>query len=627
MIFKLLKHSLICLIFLNPAVTFSQELKIGDESDGSRAIPVHLIKLMDQDSSVIRPDENPLLPFSTEKTCGACHDYSKIRSGWHFSAGDTATSDGRAGQPWIYVDAHSATQIPLSYRKWQGTFSPLEIGIDNLEFITQFGRQMPGGSVADNENLHSLDNYMRWQVTGSLEINCLSCHDAEKTHNQVQFATQISRQGFRWAATASAGFAYVEGTAKDLPDNFDIYAGIDPDQSQTTAPQVSYDERRFNKKSEVFFDIVRKAPNERCYFCHSTKWVDEKKRQRWHMEEDVHISSGMQCVDCHRNGLDHKMVRGYEVENTEIAPLTCAGCHIPESDQQGRPINGRLGAPIPEHNGLPAIHFEKLSCTTCHSGNWPAEENILAKTSMAHKLGLHKSNKNDQALPHIETPVFSRDDNGKYAPHNLIWPSYWAEMDSNTIIPLKMDIFLPITRKIIGHLDSLGTNDWPIIEDSTLVKTLDSLYKSDRVKNPPVFVSAGKVFYLNAQKQLVSREHKAADPYMWPIAHDVRPAVQSLGINGCTDCHSPTSNFAFGNIKIDSPLKSAKEKASMIVFLDQNIVYQNMFTSTFYLRPFFKYLLVISLILLTAILLIYGFKGLGRILIYFSSAGIPKDGK
>jgi hypothetical protein len=627
MILKLLQAFCIFLFICIPLSVNAQNAKIGDESDGSRAIPLHLIKLIDQDSSVIRPGEYPLLPFSTEKTCGACHDYKKVRTGWHFNAGDSAAHDGRPGQPWIYVDAYSGTQIPLSQRNWQGTFKPDEIGMDNLEFVTQFGRQMPGGGVGDNEKAHSLDNYLRWRVRGNLEINCLSCHDAEKTHHQVEYANNIAKQNFRWAATASAGFAWVEGSATDLPDNYDIYAGINPQQSQALTPRVTYDERRFNKKGEVFFDIVRKIPNERCYFCHSTKWVDKSRQERWHMEDDVHISSGMLCVDCHRNGLDHNMVRGSEKDDPHAMSLTCAGCHVPQANEQGRPVNGRLGAPVPQHQGLPPIHFEKLACTTCHSGNWPQDKNIFAKTSMAHRLGLHNSNKNNQALPHIITPVFARTAEGRYAPHNMIWPSYWGEMDSTGIVPLKMDVFLPVARKIIAQVDSLATNDWPDMSDSTLICVLDSLYKSQMLNNPPVYISAGRVFYLDKQKQLKSIRDSSAKAYLWPIAHDVRPAEQSLGINGCTDCHSPASNFAMADIDVDSPLLSARKIISMSTFLDQNIVYENVFASTFYLRPLFKYLLLLSLCILMAIALIYGLKGFKHILIYISSHTIAGDGK
>ena len=29
-------------------------------------------------------------------------------------------------------------------------------------------------------------------------------------------------------------------------------------------------------------------------------------------ESDVHLKAGLNCIDCHRNGLEHDMVRGYE---------------------------------------------------------------------------------------------------------------------------------------------------------------------------------------------------------------------------------------------------------------------------------------------------------------------------
>src|SRR5512136_1451112 len=90
--------------------------KLGDLSDGGRGAPVHLIRLIDEDSSVIRPDQQPLLPFSTEYTCGGkCHDYEKIKHGWHFNSVDSAVQSGRPGIPWIYVDQQTFTQIPLSY--------------------------------------------------------------------------------------------------------------------------------------------------------------------------------------------------------------------------------------------------------------------------------------------------------------------------------------------------------------------------------------------------------------------------------------------------------------------------------------------------------------------------------
>jgi hypothetical protein len=88
---------------------------------------------------------------------------------------------------------------------------------------------------------------------------------------------------------------------------------------------------------------------------------------------------------------------------------------------------------------------------------------------MAHALGLPKTNKSDEALPHIISPIFTERTDGKIAPHNLIWPSYWGVKNGDTVIPLKLEVFLPIARTIIGYIDSLATGNWPQLADSHLV--------------------------------------------------------------------------------------------------------------------------------------------------------------
>ena len=69
---------------------------------------------------------------------------------------------------------------------------------------------------------------------------------------------------------------------------------------------------------EFFFDVRRNIPNDNCYFCHSTMVVDKERSEFWQHGEDIHLKRGMNCVDCHRNGLDHQMVRGYPNEYIDI---------------------------------------------------------------------------------------------------------------------------------------------------------------------------------------------------------------------------------------------------------------------------------------------------------------------
>ncbi len=207
-------------IYWAPAL--AQDAKLGDVSDGNRSIPVHLINLYDEEGSLIRPGDEPVLPFSTKQTCLPCHDYRKISSGWHFNAANPDVPAGRRGEPWILVDQRTATQIPLSYRPWPGTYRPEQVGLQPMRFIQMFGRHTPGGGVGEDEALQTPEFFMRWLVSGKLEINCLSCHNADPAHDQAEYANQIAHQNFRWAASASSGLASVRGSAEKMPDNYTI---------------------------------------------------------------------------------------------------------------------------------------------------------------------------------------------------------------------------------------------------------------------------------------------------------------------------------------------------------------------------------------------------------------------
>jgi len=638
-----------------PLNTAAQEPKLGDVSDGSRAVPVHLINLHDEEGTLIKPGpvrqaqgkDERTLPFSTKQTCLPCHDYQKISSGLHFNSTKANVPPGRRSQPWIFADQRTATQIPLSYRPWPGTYRPEQIGLSTLQFVQIFGRQMPGGGAGDDDSLQSPETFMRWMVSGNLEINCLSCHDAEAGHDQAEYATQVARQNFRWAASASSGFAWVRGSALAMPDNYNIYGTL-LDNSTTIPPSVTYDETRFNAQGKVLFNLVRKIPNERCYFCHSTKSLHESSTEKWTTDEDVHIAAGMLCVDCHRNGLDHAMVRGYDGEadgstgspskKLMAATLTCRGCHLGD-ESSAIPHAGRLGAPYPKHAGIPPIHFEKLSCTACHSGTWPEGKAPRVKTSQAHGLGTHGVNKSDGALPHIMSPVFVQGSDGKIAPHKMFWPAFWARLDKSspngravslprsaseglrsgaesngTVEPIAYADVRSVTAKIIEK-DTLGVGDWPPLISSQITEILRALAAQDSGRTQPVYISGGKLYRIDESGKLSEEDHPAAQPYSWAIAHDVRPAAQSLGVRGCGDCHDTDAPFYFGEVTIDSPLESAAiSTIEMIDFAGLNWFYSKIFAVSFVFRPWFKIITLVSSVVLVAILMLYAFKGLSLVL-------------
>ncbi len=415
--------------------------------DGSRARPVHRIPLFDDMGQKVLSTDNPAQPFSTEMTCGDCHDYDKIAMGWHFNSTAGNTLPGRPGEPWVVADEETGTQLPVSYRGWSGTWNPADAGLTYWDFTKRFGRHMPGGDMGERED-PQLNPKARWEISGHLEINCLGCHNAANELNQSEWAVQAGRENFRWAATGASGLGIVNNMASRLPDYFDFMNGPNRDSSWAAAPTVDYAANRFNKKGLVFFDVTDSPSVDHCYFCHSTIRADQDKNALWGSDVDVHVAAGLRCTDCHRNGLSHDIVRGYDGEQHagNAASLTCRGCHLGDKSAQGvERMGGRLGAPRPLHKGLPPIHLEKLTCTACHSGVWPnADKTGLVRTARANRLGIHGRAQWDTTVPYILSPVFIRQDNGVIAPHNMMYPAFWAFLKDGKLKPILPEDVKPL---------------------------------------------------------------------------------------------------------------------------------------------------------------------------------------
>lgn len=661
---------LLILGFFAIAAETTDEPLLGDESDGSRATPNHLMPLFPENEdgekgTQIKPDDKFPLPFSTRITCGECHNYEEIKQGWHFNVIDSNESPGRPGQPWIYFDSKLCTQIPISYRPWPGTYKPEQIGLSEFQFTRIFGRHMPGGGPGEVEATGD-DDIGAQMVSGKLEINCLVCHNAHYGQNMggvTGYSVQVSsNRNFRWAATASSDIAEVTGSAAKMDIFYDPFF---PDPDIEDAPTVKYRKEAFNENNEVLLQIVREVPNDRCYYCHSN--LDQKsgeKTEKWTQDEDVHLSAGLKCVDCHRNGLNHNITRGYTEEgiisdNPLVTTSTCESCHLP--DEKGEPKAGRLGAPIPKHPGIPSIHFDNLTCTACHSGPWPQDQTGLVKTSRAHRLGTPNVNKEPDTLPHIVSPILAKQQGiiaeyaeegtvvlvgEKLAPHKALWPNFWGVFDGNNVTPIAISTVDKALGDMFDKLELPYHEGWPELTEEVIADALMALNKS--VDGKASYISAGKLFNLDDSGQLQQQEHPAAQPYLWPIAHNVRPAAQALGVRYCTDCHATDAPFFFGDVKVDTPLVKTQEVISDVdVVVDQNavsdpnivpgqdvtanqdeIVYQGiykkmyefqdvnptytwLFAFSFVFRPWMKLVVFCCCLILAGILLLYALKALG----------------
>lgn len=148
----------------------------------SRAPYVHRLTLYDHDGKVIDPNSREPVPYSPAMTCGKCHPYGQIAHGWHFNARDQDVPGGRRGEPWLLVDPQTGTVLPISGRRWPGTYSPEQIGLTNWQFVLKFGAHTPGGGYGepDKPTLDKSPEALRWAISGQLEIDCLFCHSADQ---------------------------------------------------------------------------------------------------------------------------------------------------------------------------------------------------------------------------------------------------------------------------------------------------------------------------------------------------------------------------------------------------------------------------------------------------------------
>lgn len=599
----------------------------------------HVIPLRDFEGNMIappaafdeagKPQEAKGPPFSMAQTCGRCHEYPVISQGWHFNAGRSNVNSGRPGEPWILTDPATRTQLPLSYRGWSGTFKPADVGMSDFDFLLAFGRHYPGGGVGEptKEAMDPADLRMRrMQVTGGLEVDCLICHTESGHYDHEARAKGLANENFKWSPTVASelGIYGASRVAKAFADGW-----RPPRPAPTNLPPVKYERGRFDLGNHVAFKITRRAPVNNCQYCHTANTGIGDSR--WHSDQDVHIRAGMVCVDCHRNGIDHMVVRGYEgevadrpvtdemiaqrvkmllrddlalsasdaasraaeqlkSESGRIETLSCRGCHYGDGDGDGNQA-GRLGAPQPEHHGFPPLHFEKLSCTACHSGPEPKDATQIVHTSMAHKLGLPGPARGGNTAPVIVEPVFLREPTGKIAPHRMVWPSYWGRWKDGKVTPLLPDAVvkaagdkLPSQKPEEVERDPYNTKP---LTDAQILEVLGAISGSS-TNGEAVFIAAGRMYRIDGGN-LKSEEHEAAEPYSWALGHDVRPRSQALGAKGCADCHASDSPIYFASVSARGPVdpKNGITRTQMEMRGDDSAVVST-FAFTFLFRPLLK---------------------------------------
>ena len=349
--------------------------------NGGRTVPVHRFAPVDREGDRVSVRARMPEAISQEKTCGQCHEVDRMRGGSHFRAGgtnDVANTVNR--EPWFLCATNGTCRVvSLADRG----------GLSAWEWVRTFGYAFPGGGLATCPSAmgEAAGARQRWFVTGPLEMNCLACH-SQDDYDVSEWAKQTMRENWRGAGLAAAGYARVEGMNARLDAAWDPFIAENPDDHLFKVPEkIVYDPAKFDDKGRCMFR-VGKPRNENCLACHA---VSPAGAPAHAIAGDVHLQRGMRCIDCHRNGMDHRM------ETT-----SCASCHLEK---------GGAG-PKPTHAGLPTVHSKKLSCTVCHSGVTADGARAQVRTMRANRIGIYGKAHWETDVPFIEEPFVRKNAEG-----------------------------------------------------------------------------------------------------------------------------------------------------------------------------------------------------------------------
>jgi hypothetical protein len=166
--------------------------------------------------------------------------------------------------------------------------------------------------------------------------------------------------------------------------------------------------------------------------------------------------------------------------------------------------------------------------------------------------------------------------------------------------------------KLAAPLTADGS--WLNADDHWVEQVLHLLDEEAPSQGPAVYIAGGKLHRLDGGR-LRAEDHAQAQPYLWPIAHDVRPATQALGAKGCQDCHSTETAIFFGKVSIDSPLASDRKAEWTMNRFEKNldVDYQSKLARSWRYRGWLKAIGLTAAGLLLLFLLAYVFRAMDRL--------------
>jgi len=528
------------------------------------------IMLMDKDGEEINPieGENTDQPFSIEQTCGMCHDYEEITSGYHFQMGWDVIDDDfglDSKQPWNLSDGFLGKWYPYAFRQLakKHNESADEIDLTVYDFIgfsapgpgqLPCGACHPGGGgfqydrdgnrydeeLADNPGLaEELDGdyyQSQWDKSGVVEADCFVCH--LEGYNFDERTAQLEQGNYQWAVVGGSRIGIVSGSVK-----------------RGRTPEIVYNRRLFNEDGTISLNMSWPPPDDNCVYCHGESDVN-KRGFSWNdiFNPDVHNQQGVSCTACHPAGPDHQIAKG-DVNISTVADHLdstmkgCAECHM----------TGYLGASVPKHNKIRPSHLATITCESCHIPQL-GRSAALGHEATTGKL-IFQSNPREAGgfgEKTVWNPVYQRRANHKIYPFNSVLTVWWGNRDSDGLIhPLFLrehaagwELFEDqVTDDNDDGRVEVNSEAEIVAGLNAFTRTLEGNERFEQIH--PVLVKGEKTYELDETGTLTSSPHEGISAVNFSISHNVAPARLALGANGCGDCHAPNAHFFKGQRTLD----------------------------------------------------------------------------
>ncbi len=463
--------------------------------------------------------------------------------------------------------------------------------------LIQAERRNTNSLDGDFMSLISPDGKSHFKESGVVEGDCLICHTG-----RYQFGKrnqQINHMNYRWAATAGADIAKIEGSIFKF-DNPDAPPGakgfMDGTWNFSERPKVTYrwdDRNLFSREGQLKGTLISKTVEvKNCLQCH--QGPDAKKVGWVHKPEfDAHYKAGFRCTDCHglvgntRYGrMEHQIAKGWhplgsvrdDLDGVDM--MTCQACHIAGRYRPSRPgLPEKAKDPTKKHaEKFPdvAFHFNRISCANCHSTGQPGMSGYLLDMGPGGQIWYTAAT--------LETITWS-DDFGKLAPKP--WKPWSTLFDARNglgeqYIPQvpkvsqwfgeKMDnlevrpISLRYVKKAFGTLNSrtvvdVRNTDGQAVKKPTVAREEEIRAMIEALTGMGftnvVFVS-DRVYELRDGQVTAYEDPLTAHPHTFPVHHNIVPLDRGTTYGqkgkpeGCRDCHWKDSEF-FTKMLIRNP--------------------------------------------------------------------------